>query len=343
MKKSNKKTTVRVDFRGVTKPILTPQDWLDRKLQPADRILGDLFSTTSRVLFSADTGLGKTMLSMAWAVAMSLGRDFLHWKAHRPARVLYIDGEMPRRLMRERIEMACTWYGVTPLEARRVHFMSREDFSEMPPLDTPDGAQWLNEFMSALPTIDFIIFDNIMSLCSGIMKDEESWQAVKPFVMSLTERRIGQMWVHHVGHDKSRSYGTKTREWQMDTVIVGEATEEKFDVAMKLRFTKARQRTPVNRSDFDDTQVELTCGHWRSSAPAVSLNASEQIALQALRTASEVTDDGVPEQVWRQHAYDLNISKGEERARQQAFLRAKVSLVEKGVIFFVNNQYFVRA
>jgi hypothetical protein len=52
------------------------------------------------------------------------------------------------------------------------------------------------------------------------MKDEEPWQDTLRWARSLTNRAIGQLWVHHTGHDDSRSYGTKTREWQLDTVIL---------------------------------------------------------------------------------------------------------------------------
>jgi hypothetical protein len=62
---------------------LTPQQWMDRDIELPDTLLGDLFSTTSRILFSADTGLGKTMLGMAWAFALGLGQHFLHWRSIR--------------------------------------------------------------------------------------------------------------------------------------------------------------------------------------------------------------------------------------------------------------------
>jgi hypothetical protein len=29
----------------------------------------------------------------------------------------------------------------------------------------------------------------------------------------------GQLWVHQTGHDETKGYGTKTRQWQMDVVI----------------------------------------------------------------------------------------------------------------------------
>jgi RecA-family ATPase len=86
-----------------TTAFLTPAAWAAREIAPQDFLLGELLFTTSRTLFAADTGLGKTMVSLAMALAMSQGRDFLHWGSARPARVLYLDGEMPAELLKQRI------------------------------------------------------------------------------------------------------------------------------------------------------------------------------------------------------------------------------------------------
>jgi hypothetical protein len=87
-----------------------------------------------------------------------------------------------------------------------------------------------------------------MCLLAGDMKEAEPWAAVMPWVRSLTRRRIGQLWLHHTGHDESRSYGDKTKEWQRDTVMHMEAIERAdADVSFALEFRKARERTPATR------------------------------------------------------------------------------------------------
>ena len=203
---------------------LTPAQWLARALPDTDHLLGELLSTTCRFIFCADTGLGKTMFAMAIAFAMHLGRGFLHWATQRAARVLFIDGEMPRDLMQERIALACQWFAIEP-PSEGLFFLSSEDVEDMPPIDTPEGQAWLDEFIIKLGGVDFIIFDNFMCLCATDLRDEEGWRQLKPYVLNLTKRRIGQLWLHHVGHDKSRLYGTKTREWIMDTVALGETVD----------------------------------------------------------------------------------------------------------------------
>src|SRR5205823_4158658 len=87
--------------------------WLGRDIPDADLLLGP-FSTTSRGLFSADTGLGKTNFCMALAAAMAEGRGAFHWLARRRARVLYIEGEMSRRLVKSRAVDTARRLGTIP-------------------------------------------------------------------------------------------------------------------------------------------------------------------------------------------------------------------------------------
>lgn len=281
---------------------------------------------------------------MAWAFAVGIGRDFLHWKSKRKARVLYIDGEMPRDLLQERIELACEWFDIDPPEARNVSLFSSEDFENMPPLDTEDGQIWLNNFIDGHGPFDFIIFDNIMSLCSAIMKEEESWQAL-PYALSLSRRKIGQMWLHHTGHDKSRAYGTKTREWQMDTVMVAEEVA-KDHIGFNLRFTKTRRRKPSNAEDFKEVYIELRDGAWIHREPEEAAtgrpNKSEEIAMKALRQANLEVDGDVPESAWRKCAYELGISDSEnEDSRRAAFRRASKALVAAGKVIKRDNKYTI--
>src|SRR5437773_8048656 len=87
-----------------------------------------------------------------------------------------------------------------------------------------------------------------------------------PWVRKLTGKRIAQIWVHHTGHDESKSYGTKTREWQQDTVVKLETVEHEYtDVSFRMIFTKARERTPRNRLQFVDAHIALLNNEWTSA------------------------------------------------------------------------------
>jgi hypothetical protein len=251
-------------------PPLALADWLKRDLPDPDLLLPWL-STTSRVLMTGPTGIGKTLLGVALSMRAAAGCGFLHWRSIRPARTLLIDGEMSRRLLLERLAAEAKRLGVTP---KGMHVLSHEDIEGFAPLNTPQGQAQIERQIERIGKLDLITFDNVMCLIAGDQKDEEGWRNTLPWIRSLTRRSIGQIWLHHTGHDETRSYGTKTREWQVDTVIhMEDAKRPDTDVSFLLSFRKARERTPANRPAFDDCKVALLDNHWISDQTAVSVKA----------------------------------------------------------------------
>jgi RecA-family ATPase len=261
------------DQQPAPKLILTLNDWLKRDLPPPDFILGNWLTTTSRVLIFAPTGLGKTMFGIGIGMAISIGSGFLHWRETRPARVLFVDGEMSRRLLKERLAAEVARVGGVRPEGMNI--LSHEDIENFAPLNTPEGQAVIDAVIQRIGGVDLIHFDNVMSLIAGDQKDEEGWRQTLPWVRSLTKRNIGQIWVHHTGHNESHSYGSKIREWQMDTVIkleqeVDEDRPRNADISFKLTFPKARERTPETRADFADVRIALVDDHWTCSAPGAA-------------------------------------------------------------------------
>src|SRR6185437_13390134 len=99
---------------------------------------------------------------------------------HRRARVLYIDGELPGDLLQERIKFVYRLFGFDPNDPNPPEgpiFLSHEDCLSMRPLDTEEGQQWLDSQLKQekFRDVDYIIFDNLQSLCAGNLKDEEGW------------------------------------------------------------------------------------------------------------------------------------------------------------------------
>jgi hypothetical protein len=243
-----------------TLPPLTLDEWRSRDLPEPDLLMGHWLTTTTRALLTAATGLGKTNYGLALGMRCAACKDFLHWRAHRPARVLYIDGEMSRRLLRQRVLDEERRVGITP---EAFFALSHEDVVGFRPLNTIEGQAWMNALIEKVGGVDLVIVDNIMSLTVGDMKDPEPWQQTIPWALSLTKRAIGQVWIHHTGHDESRSYGDKTREWQMDTVAHLDAVKrDDTDVSFSMAFKKARERMPATRFDFQDVKIALVNDQW---------------------------------------------------------------------------------
>jgi hypothetical protein len=255
--------------------------------------MGEVLTTTTRAIMHAATGMGKTNFGMAIAGHVGAGRNFLHWRCPCPRQGLYIDGEMSRRLFKDRIADVVRRLNGAPT---RTYFFSKEDIEGFAPLNTQAGQQAVWNLIKEVQTrskrkLDFVVFDSIMSLLLGDMKDEDAWRETQPLILALTKLQIGQLWVHHTGHDTSRGYGTKTREWQVDTVMHLDAVERPdTDVSFTLTFPKARERTPFNRADFEPTKTALVNEQWEGAAANVGKqDLGEGIVLKflnALRVAT---------------------------------------------------------
>jgi hypothetical protein len=290
---------------GPSRENLLLSAWLTRKLPLRDFLLGNVFCTTSRWLIFGDTGVGKTLFALSLAAAMAAMRSFLGWegkKRERPTRVMYLDGEMPAETFKERMQLVEAECG----EDVALYGYNRDvlEPGEMPPLNTPEGEAWL---MREIETVkpDVIVLDSVMSLLIGTMGEEESWAPVKLLARKITSKRIGQIWLHHTGHDKDRSFGTKTREWEMDTVV--KLTTD--DQAIQMEFKKARLRAPENREQFEPQTIVKDENGWRTIAAkdAETRAAASANAMTQLLLAIEADPDGTVD-AWAKAA-DLNRSK----------------------------------
>lgn len=317
--------------------ILTLEEWIARILAEADRLFGDLLTTTTRAIINAPTGLGKTMLGLGLAMRMAAGTGFLHWKGVRPATVLFVDGEMTARGLKRRLVAEVLRFGSKPIG---MHALCHEDIENFQPLNTPQGQQQIEEVINRIGKVDFIFFDNIMSLIGGDMKEEDSWRQTLPWIKSLTKRSIGQLWLHHTGHDESHGYGTKTREWQMDVVGHCKRIEEPgVEVAFKLTFPKARERTIENRGDFGDVIIELRGNEWSSRQTDLPAEAKklQPLTLKFLDLLNEAIAsnnlklDGFPAttlEAWRLLCLKRGLlDKGKPDSSRSLFSKNKVNLV----------------
>ena len=300
---------------------LSAATWAKRDLPEPDRLLGDLVTTDSRVFLVGTTGLGKTMLGFALGYGMATGIGFLHWRSVRPARVLYLDGEMSSALVKVRClaEMnrsnPGTMAGALIIYARDFDEQTDKAFPQigkMPPLNTEAGHTFVRNLIASIGGVDVVILDNVMSLLSGDMREEESWTNTQPLVAWLSAKRIGQIWFDHTGHDKTRQYGSSTKAWRFDAVGVmtplGDDDRAPGELAFQLSFEspgKARRRTPDNWPDFAPTTIRLIDDRWtgeqaagartvraKVSPVALALHRALLDALAVSDTPGQTTRDG---------------------------------------------------
>jgi hypothetical protein len=329
---------------------LTSAAWCERILPERDHLLGKVLCTTSRWMIVGDTGVGKTLWGIDLGHALKAGANYLHWDGVRPCRVMYLDGELPAETFKERIKASVAIYSA---DGAGEFFGYNRDVltaNDMPPLNIEQGQQWLwREIAIVKP--DVIIFDSIMGLLIGSMMDEDHWRPMLPLIRGLSSKRIAQVWLHHTGHDTSRGYGPKLREWEFDSVslLTPEAGAEN---ELRFEFTKARLRTPATAAQFKPQIIRRDEHGWTTKpAPAATKpgTGAERKRAWLLETYDELAGDtelvpGHTKQPVRKVAIEsirqrmikrgyLDTEDGKVPSRERvAFQRAREELIKKNTL-----------
>ena len=82
--------------------VLDGAELLTVEFPPRKLMLSPWLPDKGLAMLDAPRGVGKTWVALAVAHAVASGGEFLWWRAPRPRRVLYIDGEMPAVALQER-------------------------------------------------------------------------------------------------------------------------------------------------------------------------------------------------------------------------------------------------
>ncbi|MBR5734473.1 MAG: AAA family ATPase [Desulfovibrionaceae bacterium] len=187
-------------------------------IPPRGHVLYPVIPTQGLAMLHAMRGIGKTFaaLQMAYAVA-SGGTAFTRWRAEKPLKVLYIDGEMPMSSMQERLARITQAAGTEPPEDffRIITPDIQPDFI-MPNLATREGQALVAPYVE---DADFIVVDNLATLMrTGKSNDEDTWAPVQEWILSLRRRGKSALLVHHESKNGSQR-GTIAKEDALDTVI----------------------------------------------------------------------------------------------------------------------------
>ena len=242
------------------------ESFLDGETAADDFLMGASLSTDQRAMLYGPSGRGKTVFALAIAIHVAAGKDFLHWKGcGKPRRVLYIDGEVGKNGMQFRLKEAVQRLGTRPPKGM-LTLITKEQFPKLRlGLDTPEGQLWLDEHIENAGGFDLIVFDNINTLCVKNTIGTEGWKVVDDWSLDLKTMGVGQLWVHHTGHDTSHEFGTVTRRNDMDTVIKLRplpSTAERRSFAIEFDKARFADRAPA---DFEKVQINLAADGWSSS------------------------------------------------------------------------------
>jgi putative DNA primase/helicase len=198
---------------------LTLCELLSLEIAPREMLLAPIIPTQGLVMLYAARGIGKTYVSLSIALSVASGGGTLgdRWKADKPHKVLFVDGEMPAISLQQRLAALVYSSGQEPFSTDHLRIITpdQQEFG-IPDLATVEGQQAIEQHLEG---VELLILDNLSSLCrSGKENEAESWLPVQEWMLSLRKRGISVLLIHHAGKAGAQR-GTSKREDLLDTII----------------------------------------------------------------------------------------------------------------------------
>ena len=145
--------------------------------------------------------------------------EFLKWRAPKPSKVLYVDGEMPCATLRERIASIIAGSKASP-PPENLRIVTPDLQSQaLPDLSSIAGQDEIEKLLDLLGGVELLILDNLSCLVRAVKENEgEGWLPVQDWALTLRRRGISVLFVHHAGKGGAQR-GTSRREDLLDSVL----------------------------------------------------------------------------------------------------------------------------
>jgi len=231
--------------------VLTLEELLKRETPPRQNLLSPWLPSQGLCMIYAARGLGKTWAALMIAYAVSSGGKYLNWKAEKAAGVLYIDGEMPLAVMKERLSQIVLSEEMEVQEPLEFLTPDAQEFG-IPDLSTIEGQELIDKLITEKTKL--IVMDNLSTLTrTGKESEGESWLPVQEWALGLRRRGISVLFIHHAGK-AGQQRGTSRREDVLDTVIALRKPTDytpETGACFEIHFEKARGLYGIELEPFE--------------------------------------------------------------------------------------------
>jgi len=268
---------------ALNESVVTSRELHDLELIPRKKLLGAFFCEGDLGFIFAFRGVGKTWFALGIAQALSTGGKLGDWQAPEPVRVLYIDGEMPPDLMRERC---------AGLDASNdnLEFLNHEILfgrtGKVLNIANREIQQAITE-RCVVTGVKVLILDNLSTLASGMKENEaDSWELVNNWLLDLRRQKIAVVIVHHAGRS-GEMRGTSKREDNVFWIIALDDAKKDADDKRGARFISRFTKPSRN------TQGEVPAYEWHfvtESSGEVTISHKQAQTLDVFR---QLIDEGV--------------------------------------------------
>lgn len=203
-------------------------------------LLGPVLPRGSLTLLYGTRGVGKTFLALSMALAVASGGGILRWRAQKSARVLYVDGEMPRTMILERLAALAAGADLLPAGDNLRLLAAEGDAGSRIDLATADGRARIADTCEG---VDLLVLDSLSVLLRNrSIEAGRAWTDVEDWLLGLRRRGLAVLIVRN-GNMKRDGSDSSRHADVVDTAIALRRPEdyEPFEGArFELRFTKGR-------------------------------------------------------------------------------------------------------
>lgn len=242
----------------LTKVIPLAEDFLKLETPEKKTILSPWLKEKQIILISGWRGVGKTWLALSLLDSITRNQSFGSWKIENPVNCLYLDAEMVKQDLDERLLM------LNPSQERKsqLSIYSSELANTLgepgPCLFDLTWQALFKEFLIE-NEITLWVADNVTSLTPGLDENVKSeWDSVNEWLKELRWAGITTILIHHLGKSGTQR-GTSAREDNIDISIQLNHPPGYIDTdgcKFELKFTKTRLRHSELK-DISDLQLQL--------------------------------------------------------------------------------------
>jgi putative DNA primase/helicase len=266
-------------------------------LKQRSPLLDDWLCEGDYGIIFASRGVGKTWFGLLIAKAVATGGRLGEWKAPEPVRVLYVDGEMPPDLMRDRDR---------GLGSGEVEFLNHEilfDRTEKVLNITEPAVQEAILQKCIRDNIKLVMLDNLSTLVSGVKENDSfEWERLHNWLLHFRRRKIAVVLIHHAGRS-GEMRGTSKREDAAFWVILLNDGKKHADDKRGARFISIFTKPSRNIQD------EVPSYEWHVVTDPVTGEVSVACKpAQTLDVLRQLIEDGVTE--CNQLAQEMRVTPG---------------------------------
>ena len=322
--------------------------FLVKKYEPRPFYLSPWLQPGTLAEIYGPTGIGKSYLSYAIALAVTHGVNISPWVAENTAGVLIFDGEMPCQSIQQRLKMLSDGL---PKRKTPISIISSNDLQSQnyvsPNFTKAEWRDALTEYLKKHPEFRILILDNVVSLFPGL--DENSakeWSPSNQWMLRIRSLNVALIKINHSTKVGKTSRGTGLQNDNMDTVIKLQRPKvyhTKQGARFEVRFEKGRELSGGQAEPFifqivsdQSNPDKLT---WKTEKLIRQESSSEQPTENVKTIIAELANGMKQKDIAKKICCSpQHVSKTKKKAIEDGILDSEDRLTDKGRKIYCKDQ-----